>query len=151
MKSVSGSFGIVVYSVRKHIRAKENFDVWRLHHQTWHCSCTCFQAKDLVLVSVSLCCRFQNSKLKLAELNQKFTSHTHQLSTTQGETNLSVPWCRGEWTQPSAFCTPCWELLANLQSGIAGSNRLSKGRSNPTLEAHNRDFQAQPFKHRSPT
>ena len=79
MKFVSGSFGIVVYNVHKHIRAEENFDVWTLHHQTWHCSCTCFQAKDLVPASVSLCCRFQNSKLKLVEDNQKFTSHTHQL------------------------------------------------------------------------
>lgn len=69
MKPVSGSFGIVVYNVHKHIRAKENFDVWTLHHQTWHCSCTCFQAKHLVPVSVSLCCRFQNSTLKLVEDN----------------------------------------------------------------------------------
>lgn len=98
-----------------------------LYHQTRH-------TKDLLTVFFSLCCRFQNSKFKLVEDDQKFTSHT-STSTTQGETSLSIAWCRGKWTQSSDFFIPCCELLANLQSNISGSNRLPIGRSNPTLQA----------------
>lgn len=104
------------------------------YHQTRHCSCTCFQAKDIVPVSVSLCYRFQNSKLKFVADNQKFMSHMHQLP-QHGVKPVCQHHDAEENGQPSAFCTPCWELLADLQSSIAGSNRLSKGRSNPTFRS----------------
>lgn len=56
------------------------------------------------------------------------------ISTTQGETSLSIAWCRGEWTHSSDFCIPCCQMLAILQSNISGRNRLPIGRSNPTYQ-----------------
>lgn len=115
MKSVSGSFGMVVYNTHKHIRAKESFDVWPLHHQMWHCSSTSFQAKGLVPASLSFCSTFQSTKSNLAEDSLNNSRATHiKFHNTQWD-HLSVPSCSGECTQPSTSCILCWELLADLR------------------------------------
>lgn len=136
MKPISGSFGTVVYSVHKHIRAEEIFfSVWTLHDR---CSCTCFQGKDLFPLSDSHRYRFQNSQLKLVEDNQKFASHT-STSTTQSVSTMMQGMDKtcllhtllGAASKP-AVCY-CWH------------QQTFEGRSNPTLEVFHRDTSAVDF------
>lgn len=127
MKSVSGPFDIVIY-------VSTNILELRKH---W---CIDAVAPDMSYKGLTSC--FCQSLLQISKQQIKIggwgrpkvhKSHT-SLSITEGETSLSIAWCRGERTQSSDFCTPCCELPANLQSNISGSNRLPTGRSNPTLQ-----------------
>lgn len=118
MKSVSGSFGMVVYNTHKHIRAKESFDVWPLHHQMWHCSSTSFQAKDLVSASLSFCSTFQSTKSNLAEDNLNNSRATHiNFHNTQWDRSVSTIM---QWRMDTTF-----RLLHTLLGAASRSAEVS--------------------------
>lgn len=127
-------------SVHKHIRAKKTL-MYRCcitRHVTQRTSWFC---QPLLQIS--------KQQVKIGWRRPEVQKSHTLTPTTQGETSLSIAWCREGWTQSCDFCTLCCELLANQQSSISGSNRLPIGRSNPTLQAMQETSLQQPFMHRS--
>lgn len=127
MKPVSGPFDIVIYVPTNILELRKHWCIDAVSPDTSYKGLTSCFCQSLLQIS--------KQQIKIGWGWPKIDKSHTSPSIAEGETSLSIAWCRGEWTQSSDFYIPCCELPANLQSNISGSNRLPIGRSNPTLQA----------------